>query len=473
MTRNDYYKLLKEFKEEVRRNLRNDGSFSLETILKSNPSNSSTSTIGKDSTAREIAKKILLKINYLSPRYAGLGGNRPLFDKEFKNQYVREFEDWLDHDIISKINLNETPSDELGGITHLLINYLLINYLEGNLNYHNLCGAVIIKLIERGLNPNLKNGLGHTFIEAAIITNPLYDCKFLDTEHSRKNNEFKIMALITESIKHGFDVNTKDNLENSIVHTAISSPYYEGNIIELIKCLGEKFDINTRNNAGQNIVEYLKYCIENWQMYYTDFGYEDHEVISNHIKNLRQQQQQIEEYIKTRNNPEYIENPKIFTTKLNELNNLIVKNTRMANFLGKEGKDYVHKFDVETITINGLNDLITNTNKIYGDLKIEFIEYMKSYFGEIFTPEITNFIIGEKTTIPNKEMINFIKLSVNLLLGQTNNISNEFPLKDKVNETSDKEQVIEWLKECILYYDTNCMCKKNGIGYPTRVRQPR
>ena len=62
-----------------------------------------------------------------------------------------------------------------------------------------------------------------------------------------------ILKLISLAKKYNLDVNTKDNDGDSIVHTAIASEVYEGEIIPILDALGENFDLQCKDNKGNDL----------------------------------------------------------------------------------------------------------------------------------------------------------------------------------------------------------------------------
>lgn len=112
-------------------------------------------------------------------------------------------------------------------------------------------------LLENGYDVNYKSkNTGYNFIQLA-----LYGYTDKDGVDHSYSTDF-ILKLINISRKYNLDVNTKDNDGDSIVHTAIASEVYTGNILPIIDALGKEFDIECKDNNGNNLNSALKLYIE-------------------------------------------------------------------------------------------------------------------------------------------------------------------------------------------------------------------
>ena len=103
-------------------------------------------------------------------------------------------------------------------------------------------------LLENGYDVNYKGkSTGYNFIQLM-----LYGYTDDEGEDYSYSQEF-ILKLISLAKKYNLDVNTKDNDGDSIVHTAIASEVYEGEIIPILDALGEKFDLQCKDNKGNDL----------------------------------------------------------------------------------------------------------------------------------------------------------------------------------------------------------------------------
>ena len=103
-------------------------------------------------------------------------------------------------------------------------------------------------LLENGYDVNYKGkSTGYNFIQLM-----LYGYTDDEREDYSYSQEF-ILKLISLAKKYNLDVNTKDNDGDSIVHTAIASEVYEGEIIPILDALGENFDLQCKDNKGNDL----------------------------------------------------------------------------------------------------------------------------------------------------------------------------------------------------------------------------
>lgn len=104
-------------------------------------------------------------------------------------------------------------------------------------------------LLENGYDVNYKSEItGYNFIQLALYG---YTDEELEEDFSY-SQEF-IVKLIKIAKKYGLDVNTRDNDGDSIVHTAIASEVYGGEVLPILDALGEGFDISCKDNEGNSL----------------------------------------------------------------------------------------------------------------------------------------------------------------------------------------------------------------------------
>lgn len=116
-------------------------------------------------------------------------------------------------------------------------------------------------LLENGVDVNNKGKeTGYTFIHLA-----LYGYTEDDKDYSY-TTDF-IIKLIELAKKYGFNVQSVDNDQDSIVHTALASEVYEGKTVPIIKALGDHYDVlckdQNKNNIYEALLEYKKEASEN------------------------------------------------------------------------------------------------------------------------------------------------------------------------------------------------------------------
>ena len=106
-------------------------------------------------------------------------------------------------------------------------------------------------LLQCGVDVNLKGAsTGYSFIHLALYG---YTKNGEDYSYS---TEF-IIKLISLARKYNFDVNIKDNDGDSLIHTALACETYTGDTSVLIDTLGDEYNLQCKDNNGNNIYEAL------------------------------------------------------------------------------------------------------------------------------------------------------------------------------------------------------------------------
>jgi len=122
--------------------------------------------------------------------------------------------------------------DEKQSILHILVNEL---YDEEK------CLLAIKSLLEYGLSPNLEDDYQYNFIQTAL--------------YAGYSEEF-IFNIITESLKYDLDVNHVDSDKDTIMHTAIYSDNYLGDLERIYELLCDNgFDSSKEERAGRNLID--------------------------------------------------------------------------------------------------------------------------------------------------------------------------------------------------------------------------
>lgn len=150
-----------------------------------------------------------------------------------------------------------TITNDYGSLVHAAVHY----------QYNSDKVLKFIKILfENGIDPNYKgNATGYTYLHLA-----LYGYTDANGEDHSYSTDF-IKKLIKLGKENNLFVNIKDNDGDTIIHTALASEIYTGNIIELITELGAEFNLKEKDNEGHNIYEallqYKKEAISNSSWY--------------------------------------------------------------------------------------------------------------------------------------------------------------------------------------------------------------
>lgn len=163
------------------------------------------------------------------------------------NIKVNNFLKKIELNVITKENIkkyfkNINATNRYGGLLHAAVQ---------NKFPEDKTLKFIDTLLQCGVDVNLKGAsTGYSFIHLALYG---YTKNGEDYSYS---TEF-IINLITLAKKYNFDVNIKDNDGDSIIHTALASETYTGDTAVLIDTLGDKYDLQCKDNNGNNIYEAL------------------------------------------------------------------------------------------------------------------------------------------------------------------------------------------------------------------------
>ena len=263
-----------------------------------------------------------------------------------------KFKAWLKNILIG-IDIKDLPDDEIGSILHLLVASESTSYFFEN----SRTGMIIEILLDMGADPNAKNVLGHTFVETAISCRNYDWYRMVDQYHIEWYRRYN-SSLIKKAKEKGLDVNTKDNLGNSIAHTAISNPYYyQESIVDLMKDLGEDFDVNIKNNKGQDIIQYMEYFIHSDEGY-IELGYTDPVIIRRHRYSLLQQSIEIKNYIYARRNFSKSGNElETFEELLREYGEIKTSNEGLAYILSEYEEDKFYEQTTNVMTLSSANSI--------------------------------------------------------------------------------------------------------------------
>lgn len=172
--------------------------------------------------------------------------NNKMLNKEVQTFFQSPIEEFTFKNISKAFNLNA------------------INPIDKN-NYGNLLHAAVQNkfdeqkvfqfisvLLENEYDVNYKSKYtGYNFIQLALYG---YTDKN-NKEHSYSTNF--LLKLIEIAKEHNLDVNTKDNDGDSIIHTALASEVYTGEVLPLIDALGEDFNLECKDKKGNKLLSAL------------------------------------------------------------------------------------------------------------------------------------------------------------------------------------------------------------------------
>lgn len=159
------------------------------------------------------------------------------------NNFLKKMElNEITKENIKKYFKNINATNEYGGLLHAAVQ---------NKFPEDKTLKFIYTLLQCGVDVDLKGkSTGYSFIHLALYG---YTDNGEDYSYS---TEF-IIKLITLAKKYNFDVNIKDNDGDSLIHTALASEIYTGDTAVLIDALGDEYDLQCKDNNGNNVYEAL------------------------------------------------------------------------------------------------------------------------------------------------------------------------------------------------------------------------
>lgn len=120
-------------------------------------------------------------------------------------------------------------------------NQSLLHILVDNKYDEEKCFLAIQSLLKVGLSPNLEADFNYNFIQTALYAG--YSEKF-------------ILNIINEALKYNLDVNHVDSDKDTIVHTAIYSDDYLGEVERIYELLcSNGYDSSKIDHDGRNLIE--------------------------------------------------------------------------------------------------------------------------------------------------------------------------------------------------------------------------
>lgn len=120
-------------------------------------------------------------------------------------------------------------------------NQSILHILVDNKYNEEKCFLAIKSLLRVGLNPNLKDEFDYNFVQTALYAG--YSENF-------------ILNIINEALKYNLDVNHIDSDKDTIVHTAIYSDDYLGEVERIYELLySNGYDSSKVDHDGRNLIE--------------------------------------------------------------------------------------------------------------------------------------------------------------------------------------------------------------------------
>ncbi|MDD6878958.1 MAG: AAA family ATPase [bacterium] len=120
-------------------------------------------------------------------------------------------------------------------------NQSLLHILVDDKYDETKCFLAIKSLLQIGLNPNLEDAFNYNFIQTAL--------------YAGYSEEF-ILSIITEALKYNLNVNHVDSDKDTIMHTAIYSDDYLGEVEGIYELLcANGFDSSLEDHDARNLLE--------------------------------------------------------------------------------------------------------------------------------------------------------------------------------------------------------------------------
>ena len=161
-------------------------------------------------------------------------------------------------EIISYFNLS---ADEITyeSIKEVLLKDLDVQEYNSALNIILFCGLQEKKQIDtvkslKFIEVLLQNGFNANYCA------PFYGVNLIQFALEKGYSTEFVVDLINLTKKYNLNVNARDTKGNSIIHTAIETRNYLGEILPLMKALGKEFDFNCKDKNGKDIIVKFNMC---------------------------------------------------------------------------------------------------------------------------------------------------------------------------------------------------------------------
>jgi len=213
-------------------------------------------------------------------------------------------------------------------------NQSLLHILVDNKYDEEKCFLAIQSLLKVGLSPNLEADFHYNFIQTALYTG---------------YSEHFILNIINESLKYNLDVNHVDSDKDTIVHTAIYSDEYLGEIERIYELLcSNGYDSSKIDHDGRTLIEamifqkqYLDSQIESFKKLFTASSNTPSKIGTSipTVQTLSEKEvSELEKFGNVLNKKNYLVSPTIGREK--ELKNLMVtlaQNKKRPIIVGESG----------------------------------------------------------------------------------------------------------------------------------------
>ena len=161
-------------------------------------------------------------------------------------------------EIISYFNLS---ADEItyASIKEVLLKDLDVQEYNSALNIILFCGLQEKKQIDtvkslKFIEVLLQKGFNANYCA------PFYGVNLIQYALGKGYSTEFVVDLINLTKKYNLNVNARDTKGNSIIHTAIETRNYLGEILPLMKALGKEFNFNCKDKNGKDIIVKFNMC---------------------------------------------------------------------------------------------------------------------------------------------------------------------------------------------------------------------
>lgn len=257
-------------------------------------------------------------------------------------------------------------------------------------------------LLQSGVDVNLKGeSTGYSFIHLALYG-------YTENEEDYSYSTEFIIKLITLAKKYNFDVNIKDNDGDSLIHTALASETYTGDTSVLIDALGDEYDLQCKDNNGNNIyealIEYKKEAEKDKNKIWYDRLSKEEKIIKSYIEKneVAKEEKQIPE--------ENLVQEETNNQEIQKIEEVIADEEQLP----KTSLEADNKIQIEETEDSRLNDTSHQENKRDNE---ETFNYLKTNI-EALLPNITiEYLLEDYMTVLNyKNMLStyFNKQNLNI-----------------------------------------------------------
>ena len=304
-------------------------------------------------------------------------------------------------------------------------------------------------LLQSGVDVNLKGeSTGYSFIHLALYG-------YTENEEDYSYSTEFIIKLITLAKKYNFDVNIKDNDGDSLIHTALASETYTGDTSVLIDALGDEYDLQCKDNNGNNIyealIEYKKEAEKDKNKIWYDRLSKEEKIIKSYIEKneVAKEEKQIPE--------ENLVQEETNNQEIQKIEEVIADEEQLP----KTSLEADNKIQIEETEDSRLNDTSHQENKRDNE---ETFNYLKTNI-EALLPNITiEYLLEDYMTVLNyKNMLSTYFNKQNLNIKEKSSIRSlanklDLLLKELINnylniiiESQDRKNV-EKLKKILIEF---------------------